>query len=230
MIKKAYLALLLPLLLICCNVSAQTPIFSVSYDSSTVVSPTLVQYGDSIQITFNVSNVGTVDFNGDLVINRSIDSVQFYRLDSITGVSIPAGGSYTVNTADTIFSARYDGGINILVIWPTAMGSSGVIPTIDTVFGEVYVDTTIMGVKAPAPSRIPIIYPNPAQDKLFLQIPTNGPMPVSMKLVGIDGRIVRNIEGNPSEIDLYGLPDGIWMLNIRFRDGTLSRHKVIIAR
>lgn len=230
MIKKAYLALLLPLLLICCNVSAQTPIFSVSYDTSTVVSPTLVQYGDSIQITFEVLNVGNADFNGALVINRSIDSVQFYQLDSITGVSIPAGGSFTVNTMDSIYSARYDGGINILVIWPTAMGSSGVIPTIDTVLGEVYVDTTIMGVRVPTPAEIPTIYPNPAQDKIFLQIPTNGPMPVYMELIGIDGRIVRKIEGNPSEIDLYGLPDGIWMLNIRFRDGTLSRHKVMIAR
>lgn len=75
------------------------------------------------------------------------------------------------------------------------------------------------------------IYPNPAGDQLF--IPT-GKQAEAISLWDLNGRIIYNTRpaamqtpGKTSSVDLSDLPPGIYILSIRFLDGTTGHARVI---
>lgn len=219
--------LILPLLLCCSKVQSQTVVFTVSYDSITVVQPGVVNFGDSVNFTFTVGNIGTVPFNGSLLIMRRKDSTLTYQIDSITGVNIPVNGTIPVFTQDSVSSARYDGGINILVIWPTATMPGVAITTIDTVRGDVWVNTSTAAGEGSL-SKGTTLYPNPATNAFRLDLGDPNKVPTQLVLLNAQGEIVRQWSDPNQRFDVSDLPTGMYYLQVHYSNG-MTEHKPFIV-
>lgn len=221
--------LILPLLLCCQKAHAQTVVFTVDYDTNTVVQPGVVDFGDTVYYSFNVRNVGTVPFAGNLQIMRRKDSTNTYMIDSIAGVNLPVNGSIPVFVEDIVTLARYDGGINILVIWPTATVPGVVISTIDSVFGEVFVNPTT-GTDEGKAFRGSTLYPNPAQQGFSLTMMDPNLHPTQFLLINAQGETARSWDNLPNRFDVSDQPTGMYYLVVRYSNGATERKPFILLR
>lgn len=81
-----------------------------------------------------------------------------------------------------------------------------------------------LGITEDAMSGI-LIYPNPVRDKLIISIPENNQTVYSAEIFGPDGRkyIDTKISGQKSEIDVTGLPTGLYIIRITGGESILAR-------
>lgn len=221
--------LLLPLLFGCQFALAQTVIFDVTFDSSTVANPNIVNFGDNITYSFSVTNIGNTQFSGDMLIMRRVDSVQVYPIDTLVGVTLGVNATIPVIVNDSIFSPRYGGGINILVIWPTATMPGVAVSTLDTVNSEIYVDpfTQIDGGISYKPATI---YPNPAQHTLNLLLPDPVRTPERFSIINVQGQIVREMEATSLQMDVSELPSGMYFLQIEYQEGIPEKKPFLLLK
>ena len=71
------------------------------------------------------------------------------------------------------------------------------------------------------------LFPNPAEDRLCLQLSGN----VSCKNVeiyGIDGRLLKSQDEDFKNINIIGLPAGLYIAKITLNDGTVFTEKVVV--
>lgn len=68
---------------------------------------------------------------------------------------------------------------------------------------------------------IPHLYPNPVQDRLFIEIPVDWNFQ-SMELLDLNGRTILRFEDPRNNIDLRHFPSGIYMLRMHAVDAVMS--------
>ncbi|KPE51380.1 T9SS type A sorting domain-containing protein [Chryseobacterium indologenes] len=68
------------------------------------------------------------------------------------------------------------------------------------------------------------IYPNPFSDVISI---SDWDKVKSVSVVDVSGRIIRTIEDISSEMNLSELKTGLYILNVQYKDGTKSSHKII---
>lgn len=75
------------------------------------------------------------------------------------------------------------------------------------------------------------VYPNPASDRLTLDLPTEI-LPADLRLTDVRGRTVQNgvITGPTTDIDVSALPGGIYLYTISSRSGQTVTGKIAIER
>lgn len=66
-----------------------------------------------------------------------------------------------------------------------------------------------------------IVYPNPVQDRLFIQSATDDFDSISIS--DINGRVVNSLKIVSNEIDVSGLQSGMYFLNIQSSEGKLTK-------
>lgn len=209
------------------NYAQTNVVFSVQWDTSSV-SPSTLFFGDSLFMDFNIVNVGTADYVGEILILRQRDSITTIALDTTPVVTIPVGDTLPYSGAHIVQQAQYDGGINILVIWPA--GVSVPTTTLDTIYDYVNVlDTIVQGTKLPAADKKAKIYPNPALDWIRIEYPANSPEPEAVRLYDATGKPVREIENGAEQLSLNGLAKGVYLLEIRYRNGLRQHAKLVLS-
>lgn len=207
----------------------QTSLFSqvvFHIETDTLSSPNPLNLGDSLFFKFTIFNQGTTNFNDSLYIVRrvngfvdTIDVIQSVSLDTLPS------DSENINTGELASAARYGGGINVVVIWPT--GPSLISPTTtDSISDDVYIIGTS---SLPEAYRNSIfqVYPNPSADRLrFLtDIPTSAIDLV--QVMGINGQILKSYPQLPPIISLADLPKGTYLIQVQFKGGESRTLKVI---
>jgi len=75
-----------------------------------------------------------------------------------------------------------------------------------------------------------VVYPNPAQDVLWVNLPTE--QSASVSLIALTGSIVREYTcaGAENRLSLSDLPTGIYLCRIQTREGVLHTEKIVIQR
>ncbi|KAA0993119.1 FG-GAP-like repeat-containing protein [Dyadobacter aurulentus] len=73
------------------------------------------------------------------------------------------------------------------------------------------------------------IYPNPTSDKLYINNLEKDKV-ADIKVLSTLGKTIYNTAGGESEIDLAGTTQGIYLLLIRYKDGSQSTHKIVVKK
>jgi hypothetical protein len=95
--------------------------FTVVYDTVNWISPPQAGPQDTINYTLRVSHNLPGDYAGPIDIMARVGGGTPFMLFSSLQDSIPPGpGGKLYSIRDTVDLARYGGGINIVVVWPTA--------------------------------------------------------------------------------------------------------------
>ena len=68
------------------------------------------------------------------------------------------------------------------------------------------------------------VYPNPFSDVITI---SDIEKVKSVSVTDISGRMIRTVDNVSSEINLSELKTGLYILNVQYKDGTKSAHKII---
>ncbi|HWB63100.1 MAG TPA: T9SS type A sorting domain-containing protein, partial [Chitinophagales bacterium] len=77
------------------------------------------------------------------------------------------------------------------------------------------------------------VYPNPATQQLTINTGNNRDMINAIRLFDVTGRIMLSAEGinnYTSTIDISGLSNGLYMLDVQFTDGSNGTQKVVVQK
>lgn len=195
----------------------------VSYDSTNWVFPTQVGPNDTIAYTLRVSHNLATAYTGPFEITLRANGGAPFTLYSDSLETIPAGSmGKQYSLSDSIDLSRYGGGINIVVVWPTAPN----FVTVDTAYGEF----TVTDVSVPEAIREIYhldVYPNPSSGILNLQASFATRQVTELLLSDVQGRILRREKGLPRQISLEGLPASIYFIEVRLKNGQSLKYKVL---
>jgi hypothetical protein len=131
----------------------------------------------------------------------SVSKVQIF----IDGVVVSQTKTYTWLNAST----------GLHTIYAKAFDNYGDSTTSDTI----QVNLIALGIDSKSSQNDLIIYPNPASDKVFLQLGNAVTGYTEIKVLDMKGKVLLNknllLEDGISEIDLAGFPNGIYILKVR---------------
>ena len=74
------------------------------------------------------------------------------------------------------------------------------------------------------------IFPNPAQNTLWINLPTERSATIS--LITLTGSVVREYScaGGETQLSLSDLPNGIYLCRIQTQEGVLRTEKIVVQR
>jgi hypothetical protein len=172
--------------------------------------------------TFIVENVGNNALGGPCHImfrydGSSLDTslvqwnVNNFEVGERDTVTLPADSLGPLN------QGRYKGGGNILIIWPQAEQPGTQAP--DTTRDTIYivdvtriVDPEILGTRVE-------VFPNPVQDELTIRYLQKRHKIESVRIAGLDGRLVWESRDAVESVDMRTLPKGMYIVVFEFKDG-----------
>ena len=176
---------------------------------------------DSVYIA--VQNSGNSIFNGyiDILYESSPGLIGTMYLDTGQGRTLGANATDTLHPLHFFFSSVYfDGGDNIVVVWPSARFSS--VPS-DSITINVLVDPSIgiaeiedMGVK---------IAPNPVTQYLRMQIP-EGKRVKQVRIFDSTSRLLFTGDGT-DRLDFSDYDRGIYLVQLLFDNDRTARIRVV---
>lgn len=178
--------------------------------------PDTTHYGDTISgMSVWVVNRGLLPVAGLLVTlngltNTLSNPIQLGTLDLTLGL-LAAGDSTQVPLDYFVVTPQNsNNGANIMVIWPTAPGSS----TGDSTDGPYWVDGSTF-LHPAARSQEVRVYPNPATDELHLDLPSDLGESIELVLTDLQGREVLHARVSPGhKINLPSFPGGILLYQV----------------
>jgi hypothetical protein len=153
-------------------------------------------------------------------ISSGLDSVDF---DSFGGITINPGDSTLVTlTADYTVSplTNYRYGIDVIVIWPYAMGAT----TVDSLEFSVYI-LDPNGTGELDVTRLINLYPNPSADQIFVNNNT-GLSVESVAIYDMNGKLVLVRKGE-KVINTESLKPGMYQVNVISGDKKNHTFKII---
>jgi|GEM_PF-6127939 len=214
--KRVFLTLLFCALSCLSLVYGQATI-RISPDTTAFPSPqqAIYNFNDSVYYQFIISNIGSDTLFTQVAITQTVNGAQ-PRFDSLPLTILAPGDSFFAGYSDTILAGRYGGGINVVVIWPSAANT---IVTGDSAIGEVLVEGLSNLTEEGLSPYEWNIYPNPSASLLHLETNVESYMVKKTSLFALDGRIVYEFNGLPTQIDLGDLPEGMYWLKIGLKDG-----------
>jgi hypothetical protein len=219
--KNLKLTLLFALLVAFIGVNGQIS-FHLTYDSLNFPTPSTQSFGGTVRYQFAIHNNSGTAFIDSLRIKfRSNTGV--FTLVEYDSVVIPIGGVFNVDTIDTVSVGRYGGGINILVIWPTAPN-----PVLTDSIKDTLIVLTV-GVDEGLSNTLPIdVFPIPSQEELFFRHrdPLSVPI-VATEIWNVSGQRLRRFKGLPWEVYIGDLPQGLYFIRIEDEQGQSMRVKMI---
>ena len=181
-----------------------------------------------IYYTVVIKNIGNDKLDGacQMKTKYNLSPTEFSKVTWQVS-NFEVGQTDTVQFNDTIFSLnpnRYKGGDNIIVIWPHTDNPSAQAP--DTTNYQIYVDnlTSASGPKI-VEERI-AFWPNPTNGILNINYLKGKNKIEYVRIVGVDGKLLQSYTSAVESVDLDGLAKGIYLLEIRFKDGLRATYRV----
>jgi hypothetical protein len=168
-----------------------------------------------------VENIGNNQLTGACKIKLSYNSDTVEHIKrSWTASNFEVGQTDTLTFNDTIVNltgARYRPGGNILIIWPHSENPNVQVP--DTTNFPIWI-YDMNGIHDPSIllNRVKV-YPNPAHDLLTIQYIEARNKLERVRLVALDGRLLKESSQPLHELDLTGLPSGMYFVQFKYRDG-----------
>ena len=200
------------------------PTDTVEYNGNAYI----VQY-----ITF-IENIGNAKLDGPVTIQMRFNGDStIYDMAEVTVSNFEVGMRQQIDFTDTIYTitgaqARYKGGDNILVIWPHADNPNMQIP--DTADHDLYVkDLTPNATDehtALLDRRIDI-YPNPAHHTLHFRYHEDRHKLEYVRISTLEGKPLRFTQSAVADMDISTLPAGVYMVDVRYRDGVQGTFRLI---
>lgn len=189
-----------------------------------------VVYPNTSWITYyvTVENVGNDQLTAPCSIKAYYNGgSQENVLKSWVASSFEVGETTTLTINDTIDglgNGRYDGGVNILVIWPHNDNPNSQAP--DTTDYEIVILDLTIGVIDPKEldQRVEV-FPNPARDHLNIRYLQPQHKVEYVRIVGLDGRIQLQTNSAVESLDLSALPAGMYMVVFDFKDGSVGAQR-----
>jgi hypothetical protein len=139
------------------------------------------------------------------------------KIDSVNSVTLDAGsgyGAYLWSTGDTSQTLTVNGSGMATGVYPYSImvTDSGVCPGYDTVL--VYVNTWV-GLQEPNPEQSWEVFPNPAKDRLMVQIGANW-SGCEAAIYNAQGQVVHNqiLQNSTTSISLDNLSTGVYFLRL----------------
>ncbi len=139
------------------------------------------------------------------------------KIDSVSSVTLDAGsgyGGYLWSTGDTSQTLTVNGSGMATGVYPYSImvTDSGVCPGYDTVL--VYVNTWV-GLQEPNPEQSWGVFPNPAKERLMVQIGTNW-SGCEAAIYNAQGQVVHNqiLQNSTTSISLDNLSTGVYFLRL----------------
>jgi len=178
---------------------------------------------DSIEVV--IENIGNTIYTGfiDILYTANGGAVGYLYQDPSGNHTLSPGVRDTLSISQFVFSPVYfDGGDNIVVVWPSAR-TAGV--PVDTITGHVNVDPTI-GIHEIDPPLISFS-PNPVSNILSISIPDKKRLK-QVRIFDIESRMLF-MDSKAISIDFSSFVSGIYIIEISFDDG-LSEHFRILKR
>ena len=90
------------------------------------------------------------------------------------------------------------------------------------------VEGIIESTREPAWAAALLLWPNPAHDRLTLELPNQNPVITGIEIAGTDGRVLlrQNNTTLPATVDIQHLPPGTYICTISANDGKVVRRFV----
>ncbi|MBN2746442.1 MAG: T9SS type A sorting domain-containing protein [Bacteroidales bacterium] len=139
------------------------------------------------------------------------------KIDSVSSVTLDAGsgyGGYLWSTGDTSQTLTVNGSGMATGVYPYSImvTDSGVCPGYDTVL--VYVNTWV-SLQEPNPEQSWEVFPNPAKDRLMVQIGANW-SGCDAAIYNAQGQVVHNqiLQNSTTSISLVNLSSGVYYLRL----------------
>jgi hypothetical protein len=178
-----------------------------------------------------VTNTGTDFFSGDIHVylkSQSIGITDTLRDGPFPIVLLAPFASDTVTLqANSQFSFRpalYAAGDNIIVVWPSAMSPGFTFETYQT---NVFL---ISSVGIDEPEKVAIsTYPNPVSKTLSINYGDNNAVE-RVRIYDLFGRDVFIVNEAITKIDLTGIKEGIYILEMDEKNGTRIIKKILVNK
>ena len=173
----------------------------------------------------SAENVLTADFEADLTTVFEGESVNFSDLSSGGTITIwywqfeggdPATSSEQNPTVSYMLEGNYDVSLTV------SDGTNS-----NTILKEAYIEVDhIVGIGEASDSKIKV-YPNPTSGKIYV----NGFDKASIKVYNTSGTVVLSMDNmNAGFIDLSGVDEGIYFINIRTENGDILNKKISVLK
>jgi hypothetical protein len=176
-----------------------------------------------------VKNKGNAFFSGLLTIFTAVDSTgtgnNFIIIDSTTFTSqIASGDSIQFFRSEFyMLQGNYRVGGNIVVIWPS---SSGITTTDSSQHTTVWMllGNSVFEIDR---NKSLVVFPNPSSDLVNVHLNSNFQVRVErIRIFDSQGRIQREYHGT-NRVSLKEHPEGVYLVEACFDDGTCRTYKVI---
>lgn len=185
---------------------------------------------DKIEYSLRLRNVGGSAATGlvDIIFDYSgNDTVNVMTLL----IDLESGEFIDTTITDTVQlpgqDARYDGGGNIIVIWPRAEPDMQASAP-DTTNVEIYIDTYVDSKdRVELESRLDL-FPNPADDKLMVRYHKFNSVIEHVKVMDLYGKVHFHSDQSVTEIPLESFPSGLYLVDFKYRDGIQGVFKVMV--
>jgi hypothetical protein len=178
-----------------------------------------------------VTNVGNNVLNGPvrLLCRYNGDTVDWKKADFVVS-TFEVGDTQMVaytDTIDVINGARYKGGDNIIVIWPAADNINVQTPDSDSV--DIFIKNLVPNAASdPVELKRRVqLYPNPVGQSLHLDYREAVHKLEYVRVVNLTGQVLKRKEEAVSSLDFSDLPAGLYMVELRYRDGVWGTFRVL---
>lgn len=177
--------------------------------------------GDSVvSYTIKLVNQGNASFSGFIQIMASYNADpgvypwEFTNIDAANPIAV--GDTLTFTHDDVVSADRYGGGDNIILVWPNAGSGAQILDTGST---HIFVRNLVSRQNPQELDKRVRVYPNPAREALrFLWVDPSYQLE-QVRLVNALGQEVFSTHESVTEIQVEGLPEGLYFLELRYLDG-----------
>ncbi len=210
---------------------------ALSINNALILSQPEIYEGDSFTVTAHITNDGQLDYQNGIFqaeVFRASDSSSVTKFNRYSSQNLNIG-------ADTVLSFRTNGTSSIkagnyfiTIFYMDNMSTGEWIPLADR---DNYVNRIDLKVKAKAPAGIEDahliegidIYPNPAHEKVIIDLRSFTGVVNTMHLAGINGQEINIIanSGRLINIDTRHLAEGIYIIRLHTDKG-ISTKKIVV--
>jgi hypothetical protein len=167
-----------------------------------------------------------------IIVNRDLTAAHNVTIN-LNGFSVGNGNYKTLQLsslpANETFKSHTDNALKAGTVSVNAKSFSLAVPNLSTTAVLITSATSIpLSTKSDDQRTNINIFPNPASDRLLVEMEPNSAAPVEFSIIDLSGRGISQMmknhnEGSPMTIDISTIPTGIYLLKARSADGFYTK-------
>lgn len=189
-----------------------------------------VNGSEVVEYTVVVKNIGNNKLDGACQIQLKYNTDQtIHGKRSWVASNFEVGQTDTVTFNDTLFTlnaGRYKGGDNIIVIWPHTDNPNAQIPDTTDNF-PIFVDLSNSSEEEIGILSMIDLWPNPTTGALNLNYHDLARKVEYVRIVSLTGQELRKYDNAVETIEMAEFAEGIYMLEMQFKDGRKASFRLL---